>query len=88
MNTDRNDAEDRMASAARNVGNLASQTSEQIEEGVSRAKAKLAEMQAVLADRTKECLRTTDEYVRENPWTVIGVAAGIGLVIGLLIRRR
>jgi len=24
--------------------------------------------------------------VRENPWSAIGVAAGVGLVLGLLIR--
>jgi ElaB/YqjD/DUF883 family membrane-anchored ribosome-binding protein len=26
--------------------------------------------------------------VRENPWTAIGVAAGIGLVVGILLGRK
>jgi ElaB/YqjD/DUF883 family membrane-anchored ribosome-binding protein len=30
----------------------------------------------------------TDEFVHANPWTSIGIAAGIGLVAGLLISRR
>jgi ElaB/YqjD/DUF883 family membrane-anchored ribosome-binding protein len=25
-----------------------------------------------------------DEYVRGNPWQAVGIAAGIGLVIGML----
>jgi len=37
--------------------------------------------------RVRKVARTTDNYVRENPWGVIGAAAGIALIIGLLARR-
>ena len=30
----------------------------------------------------------TEEYVRDNPWRSVGVAAGVGLLLGLLISRR
>ncbi|MGM0912853.1 MAG: DUF883 family protein [Pseudomonadota bacterium] len=29
-----------------------------------------------------------DRYVHDNPWTSIGIGAGVGIVIGLLIGRR
>jgi len=29
-----------------------------------------------------------DRYVRDNPWTSIGIGAGVGVVIGMLIGRR
>lgn len=29
-----------------------------------------------------------DRYVHDNPWTSIGIGAGVGVVIGLLIGRR
>ncbi|MBF7051821.1 DUF883 domain-containing protein [Halomonas sp. KAO] len=29
-----------------------------------------------------------DRYVRDNPWTSIGIGAGVGIVIGMLIGRR
>jgi ElaB/YqjD/DUF883 family membrane-anchored ribosome-binding protein len=32
--------------------------------------------------------RATDDYVHEHPWKSIGVAAGVGLLVGLLIGRR
>ncbi|MBI3068591.1 MAG: DUF883 family protein [Betaproteobacteria bacterium] len=32
--------------------------------------------------------RATDEYVHEHPWRAVGIAAGAGLIIGLLIGRR
>jgi ElaB/YqjD/DUF883 family membrane-anchored ribosome-binding protein len=37
---------------------------------------------------SKRAAAATDEYVHENPWTVIGVAAGLGLVIGVLLGQR
>ena len=29
-----------------------------------------------------------DEYVRENPWTGVGIGAVVGLVLGVLLSRR
>jgi ElaB/YqjD/DUF883 family membrane-anchored ribosome-binding protein len=41
-----------------------------------------------MLDRTKQAARVTDEYVHENPWKAVGIAAGVGLIVGLLIGRR
>lgn len=40
-----------------------------------------------LPRRLRRAARTTDDYVHEKPWGIIGAAAGIGLIIGLLTRR-
>jgi ElaB/YqjD/DUF883 family membrane-anchored ribosome-binding protein len=40
-----------------------------------------------LRGQVRKAVRTTDQYVRESPWTVVGAAAGVGLLIGLLLRR-
>ncbi|MDP1634644.1 MAG: DUF883 domain-containing protein, partial [Gallionellaceae bacterium] len=58
------------------------------EESLRVAKARMAEAQAALLVRTKAAAKATDVYVHENPWRVIGAAAGVGLVVGLLIGRR
>jgi ElaB/YqjD/DUF883 family membrane-anchored ribosome-binding protein len=38
-------------------------------------------------DKTAACLRVTDQAVRTNPYTFLGVALGIGILIGVLARR-
>ena len=32
--------------------------------------------------------QTTDEYVRQRPWTAVGVAAAVGILIGVMASRR
>jgi len=58
------------------------------EESLVVAKAKIADAQDALLERTRAAARATDDYVHDNPWRAVGVAAGVGLVIGLLIGRR
>ena len=36
----------------------------------------------------KATAKATDVYVHENPWKSIGIAAGVGLMLGMLISRR
>jgi len=85
MNADGSKAgEELLKTAARSIGTLA----EQIEETVNQGKKKLSEMQSALVDKTKYAAQTTDDYVRENPWKSVGLAAGLGLIVGLLLRRR
>ena len=38
--------------------------------------------------RAKEAARDADGYVREHPWQAVGIAAGVGLLLGILISRR
>ena len=81
-------AEDLLRSTAKNVTELASLATHQIEDSVNRGRARLKEMQTALSDRTLECARNTDQYVHSNPWTALGWAAALGLVIGMILRRK
>ena len=73
----------------------ASQTGEKAEEARRRAtvaldaaKARLQQAQASAAQMGDEALKATEQYVRDNPWQAVGIAAGVGLVIGVLLARR
>jgi ElaB/YqjD/DUF883 family membrane-anchored ribosome-binding protein len=57
-------------------------------EAVNKLKPQLVKLETAIADKTKTTITATDAYVRENPWTAIGMSAGIGLIIGLLFGRR
>lgn len=60
----------------------------QIEEGIRRGQYKWSEIQDAIMEKTKDAARQTDEYVHENAWTAIGMAAALGLVVGLLAGKR
>jgi ElaB/YqjD/DUF883 family membrane-anchored ribosome-binding protein len=73
----------------------AEQTGEKIQEARARAEATLRRAKGRLRDVQSEGLKRAgalageaDEYLRANPWQVIGAAAGIALLLGLLISRR
>jgi ElaB/YqjD/DUF883 family membrane-anchored ribosome-binding protein len=61
---------------------------DRIKEGLKTGKYTLTDLQSALVEKTKEAARTTDHYVHENPWTVVGIAVGVGLVLGLMLPRR
>lgn len=52
------------------------------------AMEKAHEVQLVAMEKGKAAAQSTDEFVHEHPWKAVGIAAGAGLVIGLLISRR
>jgi len=38
--------------------------------------------------KARNAAKDAERYVRDNPWQSVGLAAGIGLIIGVLISRR
>ena len=82
------DAEELLRATANQAGEKISVARERIQDSLHEAKVKLAEAEALVTERAKQAARYTDEYVHENPWRAIGIAAGIGVLLGLLITRR
>ncbi len=46
---------------------------------------KSRELVQTASEKSTEALDLADEWVRENPWAALGIAAGVGLVLGLLL---
>jgi len=55
---------------------------------LAAAKSALADGAAQVRTQARQVTKTTDTYVRDNPWQVVGIAAVIGLAIGILASRR
>jgi len=55
---------------------------------LAAAKSALADSAAQLKAQARQATKTTDTYVRDNPWQVVGVAALVGVAIGILATRR
>jgi len=81
------DTEELLRATASQAGEKVSAARERIQENLVAAKARLADAEAAMLEKTKAAARATDEYVHENPWRAVGIAAGVGLVVGMLISR-
>ena len=81
------DAEELLKASATQAGEKFSVARQKIEQSLVEGKKSLADAEKVLVKKSKEAADVADDYVRENPWGAVGIAAGIGLVLGLLIRR-
>ena len=88
MRTVISDAENLLRATANQAGEQIAVARERIQDSLHQAKVKLAEAEAVVRERAAQAARYTDEYVHDNPWHAIGVAAGIGLLLGILLARR
>lgn len=82
------DAEEILRASANQAGEKMSALREKMQDNMHRAKVRLAEAEDIMIEKGKQAARVTDEYVHDNPWKAVGIAAGVGLVIGLLIGRR
>jgi len=52
------------------------------------ARSAVADTAVQLRGQAQQVGRRTDSFVRENPWQVIGIAAVIGLAVGIFASRR
>lgn len=82
------DAEDMLSATADQVGEKISRLRSRIEARLREARVRLADAETLLVEKTKAAARAADDYVHESPWTAIGVAAGVGVLVGLALGRR
>lgn len=82
------DAEELLRATAGQAGDKAVELREKIQAHLSNAKYTLAEAQDAVVAKAKAAGRAADDYVHDNPWRSVGIAAGVGLVVGMLIGRR
>ena len=82
------DGEELLRMTADQAGAAAADLRSRLQVRMNQAKTDLMRLQESAVIKAKAAGHATDEFVHENPWKSIGVAAGVGLVVGLLISRR
>ncbi len=82
------DAEEILLATADQTGEKIASLRGRIRERMLDARIRLDEAEAVLVEKTRAAARATDDYVHENPWQAVGIGAGVGLLLGLLLGRR
>ena len=82
------DTEELLRLTAGQAGEKIADIRAKTQDRIAGAKIKLAEVEAAAVDKAKQVGRVADDYVHDNPWRSVGVAAGFGFIVGLLIGRR
>jgi ElaB/YqjD/DUF883 family membrane-anchored ribosome-binding protein len=82
------DAEELLRHAARDAGEGYDAARARLEQSLKTARAELEVLEKTMLDGTRRAVRATDGYVHDHPWESIGIAAGVGLLLGMLISRR
>lgn len=82
------DAEALLKATASQSGEKLVEIRARVEESLSTAKDHMLEAQAALLEKSRLAAKVTDDYVHDHPWKAIGIATGIGVIVGLLIGRK
>jgi ElaB/YqjD/DUF883 family membrane-anchored ribosome-binding protein len=70
------------------VGGLGSEPAASLATMTDAVADPLSEASETLMRKANEFMGSANEYVRENPWTAIGVVGLVGLAAGFLLSRR
>ncbi len=81
------DAEELLRATADQAGDKVAAARERIQDSLNAARARLDVAQEAMLEKTRQAARATDDYVHANPWRAVGIAAGFGLLVGMLISR-
>ena len=82
------DAEDLLKATAGQTGERVEKIRARAEESVRNARERMHAAGDDLQAAAESAARELNSQVRENPWTAVGVAAGIGLLVGILLGRK
>ena len=82
------DTEELLRASAGQAGEKAAAARERMQASLERSKQRLLEAERTLEDRAGQAARAVEEYVQENPWRAVGIAALAGFVLGALVNRR
>jgi ElaB/YqjD/DUF883 family membrane-anchored ribosome-binding protein len=82
------DAEALIKASAEQGGAHVAEAQTKIRESLAAAKGRLLEAERIARRHGEDAVIATEEYVKRNPWQSVGIAAGVGLVLGVLLARR
>lgn len=82
------DSEELLKVTASQVGDSTMALRERARLRLDKAKDSLQDLQHTAIEKAKVAGQKADDYAHDHPWQSVGIAAGIGLLLGILISRR
>lgn len=88
------EAEELLKTASDEGGEQTKAFSAKIQASLGLAKERLLDLEDTLiettraaTEKTKVAAQVADNYVHEHPWQTVGLVAGLGVLVGLLLNR-
>lgn len=78
------DSEELLVDSAGMVGEKAHELRERLAQKLEVARATCRRLEG----KTREAAKATDKVIREHPYPSLGIAFGVGIVLGLLLKRK
>ena len=88
FNTLISDAEALLKSTASYSGETVNDARVKFQDTLDHFKSRAADAQTAALAKFDRAATATDTYVHDNPWKVVGVAAAVGLVLGVLLHKK
>jgi len=82
------DAEALLREASSLAGDRVDEARERAAGSVRAARERLGALEDEVLGKARDAAHDAERYVRDNPWQSLGIAAGVGLILGVLISRR
>jgi ElaB/YqjD/DUF883 family membrane-anchored ribosome-binding protein len=82
------DAEALLKATSTQTGEKIQSARSRAEQSLRQARARLEQAEGQAIARARRVASDAEGYVHEKPWQAMGVAAGLGIVLGLLLNRR
>ena len=82
------DTEELLRATANQTGDRIVAARAHMEESLASTIKQLAELEEKVVEKARAAAQATDQMVHENPWKSVGIAATVGLSLGMLIHRR
>ena len=77
------DVQELLKATASVVGDKAAEARLRVQDSLKVAQDKLSTAHEHVKAKGQEAFNVTDTYVRDNPWNAVGIAAGIGFILGI-----
>ena len=77
-----------LLSTANQTGDRIAAARARMEESLAATKKQLAELEDNMVEKARAAAQASDQLVHENPLKSVGIAAAVGLLLGMLIHRR
>ena len=78
------DAEELLRATAGEAGEKIKEVRQRLSQALESARERCGDLQ----DQTADAMKAADDTIRDHPYESIGIAFGVGVILGLLVGRR